>query len=605
MSWLENFTYRKKIPIVHRTQGSLSDYQMKIAIFSGNGSDTNGTVYLNNNSKNWPNDIRFTQADGVTQVDHWIQMSSNVTNKAIFWVKIPTIDSSTDTDYYIYYGNSNAATSSNISDTWIVAEDWSSDLSNKYKYVDDTVPTSYNRAYYATGNVDGDNFISSVPYRTLHFFLISAMSGTDPNWAAHVSYGICETSGSTGNNYYPHSGMSQIDITRDDNSYGTDSTHFYWYLHAKSGSLSKISGNQLHKVNVNNQWFIGEIQHHTSYISGIIWSGTNFNETNPSSTSITDPTYISYSASRYHFWRLKSSDTRSPYYIWDYDANRNNGVKIAGAARGDLLQIPTIYKYVVGGKLAKPEPSWGAVGAEQTSESTPVIITNVSGCIASSSTWATLSAKITNGSGNVTFYYESGATGGGTTPSNWDSNVSYDGIVYSGNYITKKITGLTPKSTYSFRGYISSNGWGGGEDWFDATDTFTTTINVTYDEGPSMRIYYSCNNYPSNYIDCWCTRWDESNWDVTIETILHTGARNVLFRNLKPGSVRELMNILGTPYFIDTTYESGNTLIIEPISGYGLSGLRQRRTIGIKSISDTFLNNNLFNVKIEGKRLDT
>ena len=128
---------------------------------------------------------------------------------------------------------------------------------------------------------------------------------------------------------------------------------------------------------------------------------------------------------------------------------------------------------------------------------------------------------------------------------------------------------------------------------------------TTYSEGDSLRIYVSCNSYPNHYIDCWCTRWDEDNWGVTFETFLGSGARNFLFDNVTPQAVIELYNILGTPTNIDLTFESGNTLIVEPISNYGLSSLRQKRTIGVKNISDTFINKNYFGIKVEGLRLDT
>lgn len=105
-------------------------------------------------------------------------------------------------------------------------------------------------------------------------------------------------------------------------------------------------------------------------------------------------------------------------------------------------------------------------------------------------------------------------------------------------------------------------------------------------------------------IRCWNTRWDEQNYDVIIETFIDACDRNYLMDNIIPGAVKEVYNILGTPKFIDMTYKSGNTLIYEPIHEYGLSSLRQRRVIGIKNISDTFINNEIFGIKIEGKRLD-
>lgn len=113
----------------------------------------------------------------------------------------------------------------------------------------------------------------------------------------------------------------------------------------------------------------------------------------------------------------------------------------------------------------------------------------------------------------------------------------------------------------------------------------------------SMRIYYS----GSSYIDCWCTRFDAGNWDITLETFLDSGSRNTLFEHVTPGAVTELMNILGQPYHIDSTFTSSNTLVIEPIDGYGLSSLVEGETIGVKSISDHFISPNYFSVKIEGQ----
>ena len=121
----------------------------------------------------------------------------------------------------------------------------------------------------------------------------------------------------------------------------------------------------------------------------------------------------------------------------------------------------------------------------------------------------------------------------------------------------------------------------------------------------SMKIYYSGNQYPDYYFEAWCTRWDEGNYDVVIETFLESSNRNTLFAHVTPGSIRDLMenNPIGLHYFIDTTYKSGNTLIFEPIHNYGLSSLRESRMIGIKSVQDTFLTPDKFHVKIEGVRL--
>lgn len=104
-------------------------------------------------------------------------------------------------------------------------------------------------------------------------------------------------------------------------------------------------------------------------------------------------------------------------------------------------------------------------------------------------------------------------------------------------------------------------------------------------------------------IRCWGTRFQEGNWDVVLETFVDACDRNYLFDNVIPGAQAELYNILGTPTYKDTTYSSSNTIIISPIHGYGISSLRQKRTIAVKSISDTFINKDLFGIKIESVRL--
>lgn len=105
-------------------------------------------------------------------------------------------------------------------------------------------------------------------------------------------------------------------------------------------------------------------------------------------------------------------------------------------------------------------------------------------------------------------------------------------------------------------------------------------------------------------IRCWNSRWDEDNWGVILETFMDACDRNYIFRNVTPGALRELYNILGTPRYIDTTYKSGNTLIFEPLGGYGISSVAQRRVVGVKNISDTFLRWDLYGIKIECTRLD-
>jgi len=106
-SWLSDYGYRAKI-IVDGIDSGHTGYQMKIKVYSGEGTNTTedagktAVIYLNNNAQNWPNDIAFTQSDGITEIYHWRE---NDTSPAIFWIKVDVPAAGNTTDYYIYYGN--------------------------------------------------------------------------------------------------------------------------------------------------------------------------------------------------------------------------------------------------------------------------------------------------------------------------------------------------------------------------------------------------------------------------------------------------------------------------------------------------------------------
>lgn len=59
------------------------------------------------------NDIRFTSADGVTELSYWLENDSKA------WVKIPTLSASADTNIYYYFGNPTASAASSTSGTFI------------------------------------------------------------------------------------------------------------------------------------------------------------------------------------------------------------------------------------------------------------------------------------------------------------------------------------------------------------------------------------------------------------------------------------------------------------------------------------------------------
>ena len=85
MAWLTGWSYRKSKVIVGANNAGVN-YQIKLILHNGSGTDNNTDVFLNDHCTDFPNDIDFTASDGTTQWDFWIE-SSNTTD-AIVWIEV-------------------------------------------------------------------------------------------------------------------------------------------------------------------------------------------------------------------------------------------------------------------------------------------------------------------------------------------------------------------------------------------------------------------------------------------------------------------------------------------------------------------------------------
>lgn len=105
--WSTNYGYRKEITIDGSTAGVQTNYQMRLVVYKGDGSDSVGNVYLHNHCQNNFNDIGFTKSDGTSELDHWKESYTSGTS-AVFWIKFDSIPASpASTNFYIYYDKAN------------------------------------------------------------------------------------------------------------------------------------------------------------------------------------------------------------------------------------------------------------------------------------------------------------------------------------------------------------------------------------------------------------------------------------------------------------------------------------------------------------------
>lgn len=109
MAWLNNWKYRKKITITGQT-GAGSNYQVKLKVgessgASGENFDVRNRCVSFPSAKNTSGDIRFTDNDGSTLLDFWVESVTGTTPNrlATIWVEVAD-DLGSNVDVYCYYG---------------------------------------------------------------------------------------------------------------------------------------------------------------------------------------------------------------------------------------------------------------------------------------------------------------------------------------------------------------------------------------------------------------------------------------------------------------------------------------------------------------------
>jgi len=121
MAWLSGYTYRKQVNITGQS-GAGTDYVVELEI----GSSSGGDFHLEGHCQNFPNDIRFTDDDGETELSYWIEDVN--TDPITVHVKV-TDNLDSDQSIYCYYGKSGDTTTSNGDDVFDFFDDFVDDSS--------------------------------------------------------------------------------------------------------------------------------------------------------------------------------------------------------------------------------------------------------------------------------------------------------------------------------------------------------------------------------------------------------------------------------------------------------------------------------------------
>ena len=111
MGELAGWPYWKVISITGQA-GAGTDYQIKLEI----GDSAGGDFHLEGHCTNFPQDIRITDDDGITLLDHWVE--DLTADPIVVHVEVKD-DLGSNRDVRVYYGKSGETTASNGANTFI------------------------------------------------------------------------------------------------------------------------------------------------------------------------------------------------------------------------------------------------------------------------------------------------------------------------------------------------------------------------------------------------------------------------------------------------------------------------------------------------------
>lgn len=181
------------IPSVNAAWLSGWDFRKTVSITGATGAGTDYQVMLN--VTYWPemqndfDDIRFTDNDGSTLLDYWLESKVN-SAFALFWVEV-TDSLESNATLYMYYGNSGASSLSNGTETFLFFDDFNDNSLNGTKWFETHTDGSYSEAggiLTVTADPTGwEGIGAKYQYGSNHAFGMSAYTSDDNKDTASIS----------------------------------------------------------------------------------------------------------------------------------------------------------------------------------------------------------------------------------------------------------------------------------------------------------------------------------------------------------------------------------------------------------------------------------
>ncbi len=241
-----NWSYRKS-HVIENAADAGTNYQIRLLVYYGSGSDYGGVVYLGGKCRSDFGDIRFTDDDGETLLDYWRE-SYTASSSAVFWIEIKDDLSVTDAIFYMYYGNAGAGTTSNFDATFIFGEPFDSGTLSTSRWP--TGSRTGNPTYWIDStyhfidiyNMDANNWWNGKGFRSKSFtlpdsWLIESAYGMyEPFWFVHYSETDSEIFGGLFN-------VEHSDFSTSDYGVAFSSVGDYWAADKHWINYAGVGGN--------------------------------------------------------------------------------------------------------------------------------------------------------------------------------------------------------------------------------------------------------------------------------------------------------------------------------------------------------------------------
>ena len=346
--WNSSWTYRKKLTIDHnQVTATLTNFPILVSITDSD---------LSSKAQSDGDDIVFINATG-TKLNHEIEHFNGTTGELIAWVNVTSLSGSTDTEIYMYYGNSTCSSQENVAGVW--SSKYTAVLhlnSNFNDSVDGNFPTNSPGASLVTGKigkgadiqVDGDE----IDYNTSSALGATVTTGTVEFWmnASEASYDylvdigyasgiIAANFDGTTNPYLrtywnswifgPTGVVSRNTwhyvVVRWNSSVGfnmwVDGSYYFDYSGSKAVTVNKVCiGNHIYHGNYESNGILDEVRFVGGTELSNEWINTTFNTTNNTDT------FLSVGSEECWMpWNDASNPDESSPWGWDFNFPNGTG----------------------------------------------------------------------------------------------------------------------------------------------------------------------------------------------------------------------------------------------------------------------------------------